>query len=48
MRAAEIVIVFAMPRRDVHRAGAAVHRHKIGSQHDCLTIEKGMACLEVS
>ena len=47
MRAAEIVIVFAMAWCDVHRAGATVHGHKIGSQHDSVAIKKWMACFDV-
>ena len=32
--AAKIVIVFAMTGRDVHRASAGIHRHKISGEND--------------
>src|SRR6266481_6415602 len=32
-----------MTRRDVDRAGAGLHRDKVGGEHDCVAVEKRMS-----
>src|SRR6266478_2553966 len=41
--ASKLVIVLAVTRRDVDRAGAGLHRDKVGGEHDCVAVEKRMS-----